>query len=125
MKQFLRKQDAYTLHKKVIYKFPRNRIYVSKIDEIWQIDLVQLDQYKKDNDGYSYLLTAICSLSRYAWAVPLKNKTGRAVTEAFRSILDNSGRQPLKIYSDLGVEFFNREFKSLLNARGIGHYHIF
>jgi hypothetical protein len=42
--------------------------------------------YANVNNGYRYLLTIIDLFSRYAWAVPLKDKTGATITAAFRQV---------------------------------------
>lgn len=41
------------------------------IGEQWQLDLADVSQLKKDNNGYTFLLCAIDVLSKYAWVVPL------------------------------------------------------
>ena len=57
--------------------------------------------------------------SKYAWVVPLKNKKGPSLVEAFKIILA-SGRKPEKIITDQGTEFFNKHFKALLKDEDIG-----
>ena len=61
-------------------------------------------------------------LSKYAWAVPVKNKTGVAVTEALEKILRQSGRKPLRLQTDAGKEFYNAPFKRLLEKEDIHHF---
>ena len=63
-------------------------------------------------------------LSKYAWVVPLKNKTGPLLVEAFKIILA-SGRKPEKIITDQGTEFFNRHFKALLKDEDIELYNTY
>ena len=75
VKQWLLRQDPYTLHAPARKRFQRNVMRVRGIDENWQADLVDVQNLKKYNDGYRYLLTCIDVLSKYAWVVPLKNKT--------------------------------------------------
>jgi hypothetical protein len=64
----------------------RRRVVVPQIDHTWQADLVDVSKYADENDGYKFLLTCIDVFSKYAWAVPLKNKSGKTVTEAFNNI---------------------------------------
>ena len=45
------------------------------------------------NKGYKYLLTCIGILSKYAWVIPLKSKTGSSLLAAFRNSLQQ-GRKP-------------------------------
>ena len=51
----------------------------------------------KYNKGIRYLLCVICTFSKYAWIVPLKDKIGVSIPNAFQSILDSSKRKPNKI----------------------------
>ncbi len=55
-------------------------------DAQFQADLVDMSAYSKENDDIKFLLTCIDVFSKYAWARPLKNKTGKEVTKAFESI---------------------------------------
>ena len=76
MRTWLRKQDTYTLHKPVRYRFQRNRVIVGAIDEQWEANLVIMDSLAKYNNNYRYILTVIDVLSKYAWVEPIKAKTG-------------------------------------------------
>ena len=68
-------------------QFKRNRDIVGGIDQQWQIYLADMQSMQKFNDGYRYLLVCIDVFSKYAWVVPLKNKTSPALVEAFKIIL--------------------------------------
>ena len=68
----------------------------------------------KYNKGIGYLLCVIDLFSKYAFVIPLKDKKGVTVTNAFQSILDNSKRKPNKIWVDQGSEFYNNHFKKWL-----------
>lgn len=83
IKQFLQTQDTYTLHKPIRRRFPRNRVLAISIDEIWQIDLCDVQSLARYNNGYKYILTCIDVFSKFAWARPLKNKKGETILEAF------------------------------------------
>ena len=60
---------------------------------------------RKYNIGIRYLFCAIDLFIKYAWIVPLKNKKGISIVNAFQSILNNSKRKPNKIWVDQGSEF--------------------
>ena len=92
--------------------FRRNRVLVGGIDELWQMDLADMQSMQKFNDEYRYLLVCIDVFSKYAWVVPLKNKTGPSLVEAFKVILAY-GRKPEKIMTDQGTEFFQQTFSSI------------
>ena len=70
------------------------------------------------NKGYKFLLTYIDVFSKFAWVVPLKNKSGETLVIGFQSILDLD-RPPEKLQTDKRTEFLNRNFQSLLKENGI------
>ena len=68
----------------------------------------------KFNKGFRFLLCVIDIYSKYVWFVPLKNKKGVSIVNAFQSILNKSNRKPNKIWVDKGGEFYSRSMKSWL-----------
>ena len=64
IKEWLMKQDAYTLHTRRHFK--RNRVIVGGTDQQWQMDLADMQPMQKSNDGYRYLLVCINVFSKYA-----------------------------------------------------------
>ena len=76
----------------------------------------------KFNKGIKYLLYVIDLFSKYAFVVPLKDKKGASIVNAFQSILDKSGRKPNKIWVDQGSEFYNHNFKKWLANNDISMY---
>ena len=57
---------------------------------------------RKCNKRIRYLLCAIDLFSKYAWVVPLKDKIGVTIPNAFQSILRESNRKPNKIWVHQG-----------------------
>ena len=114
-------QLAEELHKPVRKNFTKRRVMVSKIDEIWAADLVDMQKISRDNKGYKYLLTVIDVFSKYGWIQPLKNKTGLEVEGAFKNIFAE-GRVPEKLWVDKGKEFYNQHVKKLLDKLNIEMY---
>ena len=49
------------------------------------------------NKGFRFLLCVIDIFSKYAWVVPLKDKKGVSIVDAFQKIFDDSNRKPNKI----------------------------
>ena len=94
-------------------------MYSSFKDNIWGVDLADVQLISKYNKGIKYLLCVIDLFSKYAWVVPLKNKKGVSIGNAFQSILDNSKRKPNKIWVDQGSEFYNNVFKKWLKDNNI------
>ena len=102
VKDFLIRQDAYTLHRPIRRRFRRRQIFTKGIDDLWQADPVDMQSLSLHNDGVKYLLTCIDTFSKYAWVRPLKNKSGLCFKEAFESILREkvpSTYRPIKVPS--------------------------
>jgi transposase InsO family protein len=93
-------------------------VVVYRIDHQWQANLVDLGKLAFYNKGFKYLLTCIDVLSRYAWVVPLKDKTGKTLKEAFQVIF-KMGQQPIRLQTDKGTEFTNRIFQKFLNEHDV------
>ena len=121
VKRWLKKQLSYTLHKGLKRKFKKNRVIVNGMDEQWQADLVDMQSFARDNKGIKFLLTVIEVLSKRAWAVPLKNKTGAEIIKAFETIF-KEGRTPEKLQTDAGSEFMNRQFQTFLKKWNVCHF---
>ncbi len=118
--EYLRSKDSYTLHKQTRRR-RRNRIVVYNIDEQWELDLTDLGSIAEFNDGYRYLLCCIDTLSKFAWVLSLKRKTGPVLLEAFKKIIE-TGRKPKRIRTDKGGEFVNKDVKEYCRKHGIKFY---
>ena len=81
------------------------------------IDKSSLSKY---NNNYKFILTVIDIFTEYAWAIPLKNKSGLSITNGFKKILSegpqdgSESRKPEKFLVDGSSEFYNKTFKFLL-----------
>ena len=71
----------------------------------------------KLNKRFTFLTCIIDVYSKYAWVVPLKDKEGVSIVNAFRSIFKKFYRKPNKILVDKGGEFYNRSMKSWLEKK--------
>ena len=67
-------QLANELHRQIIRKFKRRKVYSSFRDNIWSIDSADMQSLRKYNKGIKYLLCAIDLFTKYAWVVPCKTK---------------------------------------------------
>ena len=76
---------------------------------------------RKYNKGIKYLLCAINLFRKYAWVVPLKDKRGISIVNAFQKII-SKGRNPNKIWVDQDGEFYEKLFKRFLNINNIEMY---
>ena len=115
-------QLANELHKPIIRKFEKRRVYSTFKDNIWGVDLADMQLLSKYNKGIRFLLCVIDIFSKYAWVVPLKDKKGISIVKAFQIILKQSNREPNKIWVDKGSEFYNTYFKKWLRDNDIVMY---
>ena len=103
------------LHKPIIKKNKKIKVYSSFKGNIWGADLADMQLISKFNNGFRFLLCFINIFSKYAWVVPLQDKKGVSIVNAFQSILKNSNRKPNKIWVNKGSEFYHNSFKKFLN----------
>ena len=78
----------------------------------------------KCNKGIRFLLCVVDIFSKYDWIVPLKDKKGVSIVNAFQKILDDLTRKPNKIWVEKGSEFYNSSFKKWLTDNDIEMYSI-
>ena len=118
------KQLANELHKQIIRKFEKRRVYSTFKDNIWGVDFADMHLLSKYNKGIRFLLCVIDIFSKYVWVVPLKDKKGISIVKAFQSILkqSNSKQKPNKIWIDKESEFYNVYFKKWLRDNNIVMY---
>ena len=92
---------AKELHKPIIQRFKKRKVYSGFKDSICGADLADMQLI-----------------------VPLKDKKGVSIVDAFQKILDKSGRKPNKIGVDKGSKFYNNSFKKWLKDNDIEMYSI-
>ena len=112
------------LHKPVIRKCKKRKVYSSIRDNIWGVDLADMLSLSIYNKRIRYLLCAIDLFSKYAWVIPIKDKKGASIVNAFKKII-SEGRKPNKIWVDQGSEFYNKSFTDFLKINNIEMYSIF
>ena len=125
-------QLAEELHSPIIRRFEKRKVQAAFKDNIWGADLADMQLLSKYNKGIRFLLCVIDNFSKYAWAVPLKNKKGISIVKAFQIILKQSNRRakgtkaqhikPNKIWVDKGSKFYNAFFKKWLRDNDIVMY---
>ena len=120
-REVLGRDLGYTLHKPRRRQFPTLPVLAFGIDEQWAADLIEVINIAKYNRGYRYLLMVVDVLSKHAWVQPVKNKTGKAVTDAFEKILKGK-RKPINLQTDDGKEFYNKMFQDLMKRKGIHRF---
>ena len=90
------------LHKPIIKNLKKRTVYLGFKDYIWDADLADMQLISKFNKRFRFLLCVIDIFSKYAWVVPLKDKKGVSIADAFQKILNNSNRKPNKTWVDKG-----------------------
>ena len=120
-----KQQQQHLLAKEVfspqITKFRRQRIKPLYKDETWSADLIDKSSLSKYNNNYKFILTVIDIFTKYAWAIPLKNKSGLSITNGFKIVLGehpqggsegqqggSEPRKPEKLWVDRGSEFYKK-----------------
>ena len=93
------------LHKPVIKEYEKRKIYSQFKDNIWGVDLAEMQSLSRKNKDVKYLLCAIDLYCKYAFVIPLKDKIGISIVNAFNKIIKQSNRKPNKIWVDQGREF--------------------
>ena len=114
-------QLANELHRQIVVKFKKRKVFSSFRDDIRVVDLADMQSVTKYNKGIKHLLRAIDLFSKYAWVAPLKDKREITVVNAFQKIISKR-RKTDKIWVDQGGEFYNNLFKRLSKINNIEMY---
>ena len=107
------------LHKPIIKKIDKRKVYSQFKDNIWGVDLADMQSLSRKNKGIKYLLCAIDLYSKYAFLIPLKDKKGISIVNAFNKIIKQSNS---RIWVDQGSEFYNNVFKKWLSDNDVTMY---
>ena len=103
-----------------ITKFRRARIILLYTDDKQPADLIdKIPSLSKNNNNYKFILTVINVFIKYAWAIPLKNKSGISIDNGFKKVLRES-KKPENLQVDRGSECYNKTFKSSLKENETG-----
>ena len=119
-RRVLARELGYTLHKPTRRHFPTSRVLVFGPDEQWAADLVDVQKLSRHNKGVKYLLTVVDVFSKWAWVVPIKQKTGPLVAAALRGLFQQ--RSPQTFQTDDGKEFYNKHVTQTLKEHGVRHF---
>ena len=122
VRTWLQDQDSYSLLKPARYRFKRQRVITSGIDDLWDADLAEVGNISQHNNGFKYWLVVIDVFSRYLWIVPVVSKHHTHMVQAFNTLLQLTARRPKHLRTDKGTEFTNRAVKRLLKDENIDAY---
>lgn len=118
----MKKEIVKEIFSPVIKKFKRVQIQTHYKDECWSIDLIDKTILANYNKNYKFIFTIIDNHTKYAWAIPLKDKSGKSTTNALKNLIEKENRKPDKIWSDRGKEFYNKTFLNFLKENQIQIY---
>ena len=110
------------MHKPIIKKFNKRKVYSQFKYNIWGVDLADMQSLSKKNKAIKYLLSAIDLYSKDAFVIPLKDKKGISIVNAFNKIIKEHNKKPNKTWVDQGGEFYNHNFKKWLSDNDIIMY---
>ena len=102
----------------MIRKFKKRKIYSSFRENIWSVDIADMQSLSIYKKKIKYLLCTIDLFSKYAWFVLLKDKRGITSVNEFQKIIIK-GCKPSKIWVDQGGEFYSKFFKRFLEIDNI------
>ena len=124
IEEYLRDQQAYSVHKPARKHFTRNKTITGEIDKQWQADLADMQSLSRTNAGYKYILTVIDIFSKYAWVIPVKTKSAKDMLPAFQTLLKKAApRKPERLQTDAGTEFLNKDVQKFFKDNNIVHFH--
>jgi Integrase core domain/Chromo (CHRromatin Organisation MOdifier) domain len=122
--QTLKSVDSYTLHREFHKPRYRNPYFIYKKRQQIQMDLIDVSQLSRDNDGITFLLVAIDVFTKRAWVRPLKRKNAEQTLWGIKSIFTVMGDQlPKSVLFDKGKEFTNRQVNRYLQSQGVKIIH--
>ena len=88
--------------------YPTRKVTVDGPNEVWSIDLAVMTDDKDSNDGMSMMLNCVDIFSRFAWSIPIPDKTMNVVLDGLKEIVKmNNNIYPKKLWTDQGGEFIN------------------
>ena len=85
---------AEELQKTIIRKFEKREVYSPFIDNIWGADFGDTQLISEVDKGICFLLTVIDIFSKCLWVIPLKDKKGFTITNAYQNVLNKSNHKP-------------------------------
>ena len=98
------KNQLQKLHKPIIKKIQKQNVHPPFIDNIWGVDLGDMQLISKFDKAIRFLLCVIDIFSKYAWVIPLKDKNVNSVANAFRKSQMKSNCKPNKKWVEKGSE---------------------
>ena len=115
----IKEQLAEELHKPVIKKLKRRKVYARYQCNVWAADLAETGPLSSKNKNVKYLLCVIDDFTKYAWVKPLKDEKRKIVLNTFIDIVNESNRKRNKFWVDKGRRFYNKLMHECLDNNDI------
>ena len=106
--EWLSKQDVYTSHHPILHCFARRRVITRGLNDVWDVDLMDMSNSAKYNDGVTFIGIFIDIFSRYLYIEPMKNKSTKETLQAIKRVFAKNQQQPETFQSDAGKEFVGK-----------------
>ena len=126
VKTFLQSRDSYTKNKQAIRKHQRLSVHSRYINEIWCLDLAQVDKLSEYNGGTKYLMLIVDVFSRFIRVGKMRNKSAEATKACFINLCSQKDQEltfPKNLWIDKGKEFM-ADFRNFCDDVGINVYSI-
>ena len=95
--RYLNSSETYTKFKLTRNCFPRLEVISYRLNEVWSIDLADMQQLSRENLGFRYLFVAVDTLSRFLWVVGVKSKASKACSEALKKVISTNRQRNAQI----------------------------
>ena len=113
---YLKTNATYTKFKQTTHRFLRLKVQSYRLNEIWSLDLADMQSLAAENQNSRYLLIAVDTLSRFLRVQPMKNKYATTTRRAFATMTTKI--RPEKVWTDGGKEFLG-SFKQFCEQKNI------
>jgi len=112
-------------HAPIRRNFPRRRVEIKSLYDLYAADLIEMRKYAKMNKNYNYLLVVINCFSKLVFIEPLKKKEGKLVSLALEKIFQQYPQFPKNFQTDDGKEFWNKDCDQLYQKYNINQFKTF
>ena len=119
LRDWMAKQDVYTSHHPILYRFKRRKVITRGLNDVWDADLADMSGLAEENDDIKFLLIVIDIFSRYLYVEPMKTKSNKDTLDAIKRVFRKANTQPETFRSDAGKEFLGNGVKNYLGDREI------
>jgi transposase InsO family protein len=115
----LLKLPAYFRFRPARKKINRRRVLVNLVNYQITFDLIDVQRWSKENNGFRYILIVLDSFSRKMYTQAIKDKRGNTLIMAMKKVLKQMPKLPRYANSDQGSEFIHKGFQEFLKSKGI------